>query len=69
MLIQFVVFRVEACEVLNFLEMGLECTLARIQNRQSVLLQKQWEQNAVPKKMIDDKAVCRARLELKLESV
>jgi hypothetical protein len=63
-LAQFVVFRVEACEILNFLEMVLERTLARIQNRLSVLMQKQWGQNVVPEKMIVDKGVCRARLKL-----
>lgn len=72
MLIQFVVFRVEASEVLRFLEMVLERSSAKIQNRLSVLMQKQWEQNVAPEKMIDDKALkgCYgARLELKFEFV
>jgi hypothetical protein len=66
-----VVFRVEASEVLKFLEM-LERSPARIQNRLSGLMQKRWEQNVAPEKMIDDKALKRcygAHLELEFEFV
>lgn len=67
--VQFVVY-VEACETLNFLEMVLEHLQAKIPNRLNVLMQIQLEQEAAPKRMIDDKALKRCyQVRLEIEFV
>ena len=66
MLVQFVVFRVEPCEVSDVLGMALDRLQAKIQNYLSVLMQNQWEQNVSLERMIDDRVIkrcCQARLE------